>query len=157
MSWDWLVDPFARFDLSIPSLSPEVPSDEQQRSALPASTRSRWREDALQAPPQILQSTKGWDGCGPFLSGGLRCITWNTRGLIGFFFFRNRRTENSNSNISKDYLTPTTLFVSRKCMERTSVSRLFRCCLRFRFFLYLHSCKRKCREIGFKHPQGSPA
>ena len=60
MSLDWLVDPSARFDFSRSSLSPEVPSDEQQRGALPASTRSRWRQDALQAPPQILQRTTGW-------------------------------------------------------------------------------------------------
>ena len=84
MSLDWPVDPFARFDFSRSSLSPEVPSDEQQRGALPASTRSCWRQDAFQAQPQVLQRTTGWDGCGPFLSGGLRCITWNTRGHIGF-------------------------------------------------------------------------
>ena len=44
--------------------------------------------------------------------------------------FLRRRTENSNSNISKDPLTPTTLFVSRKCMEWTSISKLFKCWLR---------------------------
>ena len=76
MSFDWLVDPFARFDFSRSSLSPEVPSDEQQRGAFPASTRFCWRQDALQAQPQILQRTTRWDGCGPFLSEGLRCITY---------------------------------------------------------------------------------
>ena len=44
MSLDWPVDPFARFDQSRPSSSPEESSDEQQQSALPASTRSRWRQ-----------------------------------------------------------------------------------------------------------------
>ena len=86
MSLDWPVDPFARCDHSRPSFSPEVPNDDQQRGALPASTRSRWRENTLQPPPQVLQRIAGWDGCGPFLSGGLRCITWNTRGLIGSVF-----------------------------------------------------------------------
>ena len=33
MSLDWPVDPFAIFDFSRSSLSPEVPSDEQQRSS----------------------------------------------------------------------------------------------------------------------------
>ena len=65
MSLDWQVDPFARFDVSSSSLSPDVPCDEQQRGDLPASTRSRWRQDALQAVPQILQRTTGWDGCAP--------------------------------------------------------------------------------------------
>ena len=63
MSLDWPVDPFAKFDHCRSSLSPEVPSDEQQRGALPASTRSRWRQNILQAPPQVLQRTTGCDGC----------------------------------------------------------------------------------------------
>ena len=75
MSLDWLVDRFSRYDFSRSSLSLEVPSDEQQRSVLPASTRSRCRLDALQAPPQKIQRTTGWDGCGTFLSEGVRCIT----------------------------------------------------------------------------------
>ena len=62
MSLVWPVDPIARFDFSRSSLSLEVPNDDQQRGGLPASTRSRWRQDALQAPPQILQRTTGWDG-----------------------------------------------------------------------------------------------
>ena len=90
MSLDWLVDPFARFDFSRSSPSPEVPSGEQQRGALPASTRSRWRQDALQAPPQILQRTAGWDGCGPFFSEGMRCFIWNTRFLVGSVFSRQK-------------------------------------------------------------------
>ena len=48
------------------------PSGEQQLRAVPASIRFRWRQDALPAQPQILQRTKGWDGCGSFLSEGLR-------------------------------------------------------------------------------------
>ena len=93
MSLDWLVDPFASSEFSRSSLPPEVPSGEQQRGAFPASERSRWRQDALQAPPQILQQTKGWNGCGPFLSEGMRCITWNTRGLVGSVFSRQRNRE----------------------------------------------------------------
>ena len=41
---------------------------------LAAPGRSRWRQGALQTPPRILLRTAGWDGCGPFLSEGLRCI-----------------------------------------------------------------------------------
>ena len=93
ISLDWLVDPSARSGFSRSSLPPEVPSGEQQLGALPASTRSRWRQDALQAQPQILQRTKGWDGCGPFLSEGMRCITWNTRGLVGFVFSKQKNRE----------------------------------------------------------------
>ena len=47
---------------------------------------------ALQTQPPILQRT-GWDGCVPFLSEGLRCITWNTRSLVGSVFSRQSRRE----------------------------------------------------------------
>ena len=41
MSLDWPRDLFAKFVHYRSSLSPEVPSDEQQRGALPASTREQ--------------------------------------------------------------------------------------------------------------------
>ena len=93
MPLDWPVNPFGRSDSSRPSLPPDVPSGEQQRGAFPASIRSLWRQDALQAQPQILQRPTGWDGCGFFLSEGMRCSTWNTRGLVGSFFSRQRNRE----------------------------------------------------------------
>ena len=43
--------------------------------------------------PQVLQRIAGWDGCGPFLTGGLRCITWNTRGLIGSVVSKQKNRE----------------------------------------------------------------
>ena len=58
-SLDWPTDPFARSDSSGHSLPPEVPFGEQQLSAFPASTRSRTRQDALRAQPQILQVLQG--------------------------------------------------------------------------------------------------
>ena len=58
--------------------------------------------------PQILQRSTGWYGCSPFLTGGLRCITWEHPGPW----------------------TTTISFVSRKCMERTSFFKLSRCWLR---------------------------
>ena len=94
MSLEWLIDPFVRSDLSRSSLPPEVFSGEQQIGAFPASTRSRWRHDALQAQPQIKQRATGWDGCGPFLSEeGMQCIIWNTWGLVGSVFSRQRNRE----------------------------------------------------------------
>ena len=99
MSLEWPVDPFARCDLSRPSLFPEVPNNDQQRGALPASTRSHWRQNALQAPPQVLQRITGWDGHGPFLAEGLQCITWNTRVSLDLFSL-SRRPVNSSSNTS---------------------------------------------------------
>ena len=92
-SLDWAIDPLARSDLSGSSLPLEVLSGEQQPGTLPACTRSRWRQGALHTQPQILQRTTGWDGCGPFFSGGLRCITLNTTGLVGSVFSRQRNRE----------------------------------------------------------------
>ena len=89
MSLDWPLDPIARFDQSRPSSFPDDSIDEQQRGDLPASTRSRWRQNALQ-PPQILQGLAGRDICGPFPDGGLRCIAWNTKGLVGSFFSKQK-------------------------------------------------------------------
>ena len=126
MSLDWPQDPIARFDQSRPSSSPEDPSDEQQRGALPASARSRWRQDALQPP--ILPGIAGRDTCGPFPDGSLRCITWNTRGLVGSVFFL-AEEQRVQTQISQEALTSTTSYVSRRCMERMSISRLFRCWL----------------------------
>ena len=81
MSMDLPVDPIGRFDQSSPSSSSEDPNKEHQEGALPTSTRSRWRWDALQ-PPQVQHGTAGRDTCGHFSDGGLRCIPWNTRGVI---------------------------------------------------------------------------
>ena len=77
-----------------PDLPPllKIPLLTTNETLFQASTRSRWKQDALQAPPQILQRTAGWDGCGPFLSEGLRCITWNTRGLVGSVFSKQKNT-----------------------------------------------------------------
>ena len=92
LSLDWPVNPFGRSESSRPSLPPCAPSD-GLRVALPASTRSRWRQGVLHAQSQTLQRTTGWDGCGPFLSEGLRCITWNTRGLVGSVFSRQKNRD----------------------------------------------------------------
>ena len=69
------------------------PAANNNSRAFPACFRSRWRQDALQTQPQMLQRTTGCDGCGSFLSEGLRCITWNTRGLVGSVFSRQRNRE----------------------------------------------------------------
>ena len=104
MSLDWPMDPIARFDQFRPSSSPEDPNDEHPENTLPASTRSRWRRDALQ-PPQVLHGIAGRDTCGHFPDGGLRCVTWNTEGLVGSV---QRDRESSSSTISRSTLTTTT-------------------------------------------------
>ena len=115
MSLEWPVDPFAGFDHSRCSLSPEVPSDDQRRGALPASTRSRWRQDTLQ-PSQVLHHIACRDTCGHFPDAGLRCITWNTKGSRWICL-------SSQKHWSLSY-------VSRRFTERMSISKLFRCWLR---------------------------
>ena len=115
MSLDWPVDPIGRLDQSSPSSSPEDPNKEHQEGALPASTRSRWRRDALQ-PPHVQHGTAGRDACGHFSDGGLRCIAWNTKGSrwIGFFLAEKQGAQTQTFQVSKRYT------------ERMSFSRLFK-------------------------------
>ena len=82
-------------------------------------------------------------------------VSLGTPGVSLDRIFASRRTESSNSNISRSSLTTTTSYVSRRYMEGTSISRLFRCWLHELSFLVLyHSWKRKCRRIGILHSQG---
>ena len=50
--------------------------------ALLGPPHQRWRSDALQ-PPEILQPRQERDTCAHLPEGGLRCVSWNTRGLLG--------------------------------------------------------------------------
>ena len=127
-----------------------------QRGALSASTRSRWRQDALQAPPQILQCTTGWDGCGPFLSEGLRCITWNTRGLVGSVFSSQRNREFKLKYLKRlldinNIICLQEVHGKDECLQAIQVLAP-----RFRLFgtFLRHN---ECGGIGYLHSQGPSA
>ena len=81
-SLESLVVPPGGFDQ--PSLSPsrEDVNDELLENAHPAPPQLRWRRVALQ-PPEIQRVRLAKDTCVHVPDGGLRCVTWNTRGLIG--------------------------------------------------------------------------
>ena len=104
-------------------------------------------------PPQVQHGTAGRDTCGHFFDGGLRCITWNTRGLVGSVFSSQKNRELKlkyfrklldNNNIiclqevhgKDEFLQATQVLVPR-----------------FGFFWYFQSWKRECRRIGHLHPQ----
>ena len=139
MSLEWPVDPFARFGHSRPLFFPEVPNDDQQRGALPASTYSRWRQNTLQAPPQVLQRIAGWDGCGPFLTGGLRCITWNTRGLTGSVFSEQKNREFKLKYHKKLFLNNNTVCLQQVHGKDEYLQAIQVLAPGFSFFWYLHS------------------
>ena len=82
----------AESDQSSLSPSREDPNDGHPEDTLPALTHLRWRRDALQ-PPHAQQDTAGRDTCGHFPDGGLRCVTWNTRGLVGSVLSSERNRE----------------------------------------------------------------
>ena len=82
MSLEWPVAPPAESDQSCPSFSHEDPNDEHPEGALPAPPHPRWRRDALQ-PPQTQRGSLDRNTCVHIPDCGLRCVTWNTRGLIG--------------------------------------------------------------------------
>ena len=154
VSLEWPVALPAESDQSSLSLSHEDPNDGHPENTFPALPHLRWRRDALQ-PIQVQQDTAVRDTCGHFFGGGLRCVTWNTRGLVGFFL--HKETESSSSTILGSSLKTTTLSVSRRHMGRMSFSRLFRCGPVIQIYWCVHSWQRECRRIGHLHPQGSSA
>ena len=111
---------FAGFDNSRSSLSAEVPSDERQRGALPASTRSLGERTLFNHLKyyKVLQ-------VGIHVAISLMEVCDVLLGTPGVSLDQIcPRRKSSNSNIS-----PTSC-VSRRCMERTNIFRLFRCWLR---------------------------
>ena len=81
-SLEWPPAPPAGSDQSSLSPSQEDPNDGHLEDALLASPHLRWRRDALQ--PRELQRGCLDRNTGVHIpEGGLRCVTWNTRGLIG--------------------------------------------------------------------------
>ena len=92
MSLEWPIALPAESDQSSLSPSHEDPNDGHPEDTLPALPHLRWRRDALQ-PPQVQQDTAGRDTCGHFPDGGLRCVTWNTRGLVGSVLSSQRNRE----------------------------------------------------------------
>ena len=106
--------------------SPEDRNDEQQRDAISASTGSPLEarySSTISSPTRCCKSGYMWH----FLDVGLRCITWNTKGLVGSVFsskklklkyLRKLFDKNNNNNNNFLYL----IFI--KFMEETSISRL---------------------------------
>ena len=73
-------------------------------------------------------------------------VLLGTPGVSLDLFSLSRRTGNLSSNTSKSYLPTTTLYVFKKYMAKTSISRLSRCWLRDFSFLVLLFLKTKTRE-----------
>ena len=138
MSLDWPVDPFARFHFSRYSLSPEVRNDDQQRGALPASTRSRWRQNALQPPPQALQRIAGLDGCGPLLSEGMRCVIWGTGGLVGSVFSKQKKREFKLKHLKRLFDANNILCLQEVHGKNEHLQSIQVLAPRFRFFWYIY-------------------
>ena len=133
MSLDWPLDAIARFDQSRPSSSPEGPYDEQQPALfqllhVPVGGKMLFKHlkyyKVLQVGTHVVISLM--EVCDVLLG---------TPGVSLDRFFPRRRTESPNSNTSGSSLTTTTSYVSRMCMEKMSISRLFRCWLRGSGFL----------------------
>ena len=82
MSLEWPVAPTGGSDQSSLSPSHEDHNGEHLEGALPTLPHLRRRRDALQ-PPQIQRGGVDRNTCVHIPDGGLRCVAWNTRGLIG--------------------------------------------------------------------------
>ena len=82
ISLEWPTALLAGSNKSSSSFSHGDLLDEQRGDALLAPHHLCWRSDALQ-PPQVQQGGVDWNTCVHIPDSGLRCVTWNTRGLIG--------------------------------------------------------------------------
>ena len=76
------VAPTGGLDQPSLSLSRKDTNGEHLENAQFASPQLRWRRDALQ-PPGVQRVQLSRNTCIHIPDGGLRCVTWNTRGLLG--------------------------------------------------------------------------
>ena len=81
MSRDWLVAPAGGLNQSSLSPSQEGPNNGHLEDALLAPPHLRWRRDAHE-PPEIQRGCLDRNTGVHIPEGGLRCVTWNTRGLV---------------------------------------------------------------------------
>ena len=82
MSLEWQLAPQGGLVQSHHSMPQEDANGERPENAHVALPHLRWRRDALQ-PPEVQRDRLNGDTCAHIPDGGLRCVTWNTRGLIG--------------------------------------------------------------------------
>ena len=82
MSLEWLVAPPGGVDQPNLPQSQEDFNDGHLENVHLAPPHLRWRRDALQLP-EIQRVCLDRNTCAHTPEGGLRCITWNTRGLNG--------------------------------------------------------------------------
>ena len=82
MSLEWPAVPPGGFVHCIFPTSREDLHDGHVENAHFAPLQLRWRRDALQ-PPEIQQVRGDVNTCVHIPNVGLRCVTWNTTGLIG--------------------------------------------------------------------------
>ena len=83
-----------------PCSSSEDVDDIQRPGSRPVAPHSRWRRDALH-PPQVQRGAARQATRGCFPADGLRCTTWNTRGLVGSVFSPQRNRERKHDYFRK--------------------------------------------------------
>ena len=82
MSLGWPLAPQGGLAQSHHTMPPEDANGEHPGDAEFALPHLRWRRDALQ-PPEVLRDRLNKNTYVHLPDGGLRCISWNTRGLVG--------------------------------------------------------------------------
>ena len=82
MSLEWPLAPSGGLAQSSHSLSQEDANGDRPENAPLGLPHLRWRRDALQ-PPEVQRDRLAGNTCVHIPDGGFRCITWNTKGLLG--------------------------------------------------------------------------
>ena len=91
----------------------------------------------------------GWEGCGPLLSEGMRCITWKTRGLVGSVFSKQKKREFKLKYLKRLFDANNILCLQEVHGKDEYIQAFQVLAPRFRFFWYFLYWKRKRRRIGY--------
>ena len=125
MSLGWPLAPSGGLVQSSLSLSHEDANGEHLENAHLAPPHLRWRRDALQ-PPGVQRTRSSRNRFVHFLDGALRCVTWNTRGLIGPPASSQLSSEKKHIHLTLNLPRTTTSYVFKKFRGRMNSCRLFR-------------------------------
>ena len=137
---------FAISDFSRSSLSPEVPSGEQQLCACSSFHTFLLETILFRHHRRYYSVLQG--GMDVALSFPEACgVLFGTQGAWLDLFLQTEEQKGQTQKSQGSSLTTTTSYVSSKCMERTRISRLFRCRLRG-LLGYLSRPRSPCEHTG---------
>ena len=148
----WPMAPTGGLEQPCLSLSREDTNGEHLVNAHLASAHLRWRRDALHRP-RIQRVLLSRNTCVHIPDDGLRCVTWNMRGLFGSPASPQLSRENTSTSL--DLPRTTTSCVFKKSMGRMNFVQAIQIltpAIPAIWYVYSEQCER--RWVGYMHPKG---